>query len=85
MMIEQEIRTELRKWVLERVGEKDKRDFDDSSPLLTEGLLSSLDVVEFILFIESLRGDEVDAEALQPEVFTSIDTVFGAFFPQAAA
>lgn len=79
-MSEKEIRAELRKWVLERTSAKGKTDLDDHSPILADGLLSSLDVVEFILFIESLRGEEIDVDALQPEVFTSIDTIFGAFF-----
>ena len=52
-------------------------------PILEEGLLSSLDVVEFILFIESLREEEVDIENIEPEVFTSIDTLVEAFFPDA--
>jgi hypothetical protein len=33
-----------------------------------------------VLFIESLRGEEVDIEAIDPEVFTNIDTLYKAFF-----
>ncbi len=40
-------------------------------------------MVEFILFIEELREEEVDIEAIEPEVFDSIDTLVEAFFPEA--
>ena len=43
-------------------------------------MLSSLDVVEFVLFIEELRGDEVDPDAIEPETFASIDSLWDAFF-----
>ncbi|HEB90473.1 MAG TPA: hypothetical protein ENI85_12955 [Deltaproteobacteria bacterium] len=77
------IREALRSWILERSGASSDRLARDDMPILEEGLLSSLDVVEFILFIESLREEEVDIENIEPEVFTSIDTLVEAFFPDA--
>ena len=80
-MDEKRIRQELREWILDRSGSPAERLSRDDMPILEEGLLSSLDVVEFILFIESLREAEVDVEAIEPDVFTSIDTLVEAFFP----
>ncbi|HPG26668.1 MAG: hypothetical protein H6748_14975 [Spirochaetaceae bacterium] len=79
-MDEKKIREELRIWILERSGATPDRLARDDQPILDEGLLTSLDVVEFILFIESLRDEEVDIEAIEPEVFNSIDTLVEAFF-----
>jgi thioesterase domain-containing protein len=42
--------------------------------------VSSLDAVELVLFIESLRGDEVDTDAVEAEVFRSIDALYAGFF-----
>ena len=80
-MDDKTIREELRAWILERSGAPADRRSRDDQPILDEGLLSSLDVVEFILFIESLREEEVDIENIEPEVFTNIDTLVEAFFP----
>jgi acyl carrier protein len=80
-MDEKRIRQDLREWILDRSGAPAERLSRDDMPILEEGLLSSLDVVEFILFIESLREAEVDVEAIEPDVFTSIDTLVEAFFP----
>ena len=83
-MSETEIRNRLRGWILERSGASGERLASDELPILEEGLLSSLDIVEFILFIESLRGEEVDIEAIEPEVFTNINTLYKAFFGNVA-
>jgi acyl carrier protein len=79
-MKETETRNQLREWILERAGAPPARLADDEMPILDEGLLSSLDLVEFILFIESLRGEEVDIESIEPEVFTNLNTLYAAFF-----
>ncbi len=84
-MVEDEIREELRGWILDRASAAEERLSGDELPILEEGLLSSLDIVEFILFIESLRGEEVDIESIEPEVFTNINTLYEAFFESKAA
>jgi len=82
-MDEKAIREDLRGWILERSGATPEALSRDDQPILDEGLLSSLDVVEFILFIESLRDEEVDIESIEPEVFNNIDSLVEAFFPDA--
>ena len=79
-----EIISQLRGWILERAGADADRLTDSEMPILDEGLLSSLDIVEFILFIESLRGEEVDIENIEPEVFTNLRTLYEAFFSEKA-
>lgn len=79
-MNESEIRRQLRDWILKRSKNPPKGAFTDATEILEEGILSSLDVVEFVLYIESLRGDEVDTDAIEPEAFTSIDTLYTTFF-----
>jgi acyl carrier protein len=81
-MEEPEIIEELRGWILERASAPADRLTSDEMPILDEGLLSSLDIVEFILFIESLRGEEVDIESIEPEVFTNLRTLYEAFFAE---
>ncbi len=84
-MVEDEIHEELRGWILDRARAAEERLSSDELPILEEGLLSSLDIVEFILFIESLRGEEVDIESIEPEVFTNVNTLYEGFFGSKAA
>lgn len=80
-MQEQEIRSQLRQWILDHAKNPPKGgDLSDQTPLLETGLLSSLDIVELVLFIEELREEEVDTDDIEPEVFTSVDTLYEGFF-----
>lgn len=82
-MQESDVRTKLRDWILKHAKAAPTSAFSDQTLLLEEGILSSLDIVEFVLFIESLRGEDVDVDDIEPEVFTSIDTLVAAFFATA--
>ena len=84
-MQESEVRTKLRNWIVKHTKAPAKAAaFTDDTKILEEGILSSLDIVEFVLFIESLRGEDVDTDDIEPEVFTSINTLYAAFFTQVA-
>lgn len=79
-MEEAKIRAELKKWIVAHSKVPVSNELADDTPILERGILSSLDIVELVLFVESLRGDEVDTEAIEPAVFTSIDTLYHGFF-----
>lgn len=83
-MQEQEIRAKLRDWIVKHSKAPAKANFSDDTKILEEGILSSLDIVEFVLYIESLRGEDIDTDDIEPSVFTSIDTLYSAFFTQVA-
>lgn len=79
-MRELEVRGKLREWIAKHAKKPLTAKFDDDTHVLELGILSSLDVVEFVLFIEDLRGAEVDADAIEPEAFTNINSLYTAFF-----
>jgi acyl carrier protein len=79
-MDESTIRKNLKRWILEHSKAQVSADLTDDTPILEQGILSSLDIVEFVLYIESLRGEEVDTDAIEPEAFTSVDTLWSGFF-----
>ncbi len=70
----------MRRWILKRAQGKPVGEFSDQTPILETGILSSLDVVELVLFLENLRGSEVDVDRIEPESLQSIDTLYENFF-----
>lgn len=82
-MSETELRQQLRNWIKNRSRAEGAAGISDETKILEEGILSSLDIVELVLFIESLRGSDVDLESIDPEAFTSVNTIYGAFFVEA--
>lgn len=81
-MIEAEIRQKLRDWIVNRAKDKPVGMVDDT-PLLEQGILSSIDVVELVLFIEQLRGDEVDVEQLEAQSVRDVNSIYSTFFTDA--
>lgn len=82
-MAEADIKHKLRAWIVDRSKQPDAKDIlTDDTPIIDSGLLSSLDIAEFVLYIESLLGDEIDIDDLEPEAFTSTNTMYETFFAQ---
>ncbi len=73
------IRTRLEQWIRDHAKSQIGAIAGDT-PLLEKGILSSLDIVELVLFIESLKGDEVDPDTIEPDTFKSLDAMMAGFF-----
>lgn len=80
VMQEGDVRGKLRGWIVKHAKTAPGAAFSDDTKILEDGILSSLDIVEFVLYIESLRGDDIDVDDIDPQVFTSINTLYAAFF-----
>jgi acyl carrier protein len=79
-MTESDIRQQLRTWIVNRAKDKPKA-LQDDTPILESGILSSLDVVELILFIEQLRGgEEVAVDTLEPDAIRDVNAIYQSFF-----
>jgi acyl carrier protein len=84
-MTEDSIRQQLRTWIVNRAKDKPGR-FGDDTPILESGILTSLDVVELIVFIEQLRGgQEVEVDSLDPESIRDVNAIYSRFFVAAAS
>lgn len=73
------IKPKLIAWIKGRSKQKQLEVFDDTL-LLEKGILSSLDIVEFVVYLESLREEEVDTDLLVPESFATVDAIYATFF-----
>ncbi|MCR9093679.1 MAG: acyl carrier protein [bacterium] len=78
-MTEPEIKTKLRDWILEHAKDRPAELLDDT-PILEHGILSSLEVVELILFVEHLLGDEVDTDDLDADSIRDVNAIYETFF-----
>ncbi len=81
MKSEHEIRRLLRQWIVQH-SKQDvaAQDFDDATPILENGLLSSLEVAELVLFLEHLLGAEIPLADLEADVFHSVDALWQRLF-----
>lgn len=76
---EAELRRLLRDWVRDHSPAAVTDDFDDATPLIASGHLTSLKVTDLLLFVEELRQEPLDPDSLRPGVFRDIDTIYATF------
>jgi len=76
---EAEVREELRGWVRDHSAVPLGEGFDDATPLIASGHLTSLQVTSLLLFVEELRREPLDPASLRPGVFRDIDTIYATF------
>ena len=83
-MDEVTVKLRLKEWIVDRskIPVTTEQLADDAN-IIDDGYLTSLDIVEFILYIESLLDEELDLDELEPEMFTSTNTMYETFFAHA--
>lgn len=77
------VKSQIREWILEKNPNVDSAALADDTPLLEQKILTSIQIMDLILFLEHLQGRPVDIDQVQPENFHSLNTIHTAFFAAA--
>lgn len=80
MKAEAEIRRTLREWVLKTSTKITPDELTEETPIIEQGIISSLQIMDLILFLEQLTGRSIDVAQLKPGVFRNIDVIYRNFF-----
>ena len=78
------VRHMLRQWLAQRSGQLSADEIHDDFPILKERVITSLQVTDLLLFIESLRGTPVTIQEIKPSAFGSINAIYDTFLKEAA-
>lgn len=79
MKTETELKQEIMNWVL-KVSTKVKPDeLTLTTPLIETRIITSMQVMELILFLEKLKGSRLNMKAMKPGAFTNIETIYDTF------
>ena len=73
------MRQALREWVQHAAGEGTSA-VDDATPLISSGLITSMQAMDLLLLIGELRQQSVDPTSLRPGAFQDINTIYATFF-----
>ncbi len=74
-MQHEDVRKKIQTFILERFPQARAAAVDVNEPLLVNGILDSLGVLDVVTFIEQDFGVTIDDEELTPEHFHSIHTI----------
>ncbi len=77
-----EIRRALRDWVIRTNGKIEPEELDDETPIIEQRIVSSLQIMDLILFLEKLSGKPIEVEKLKPGVFRNIGVIHRNFFEE---
>ncbi len=75
-----EFHQKLFTWLAAQNPKVNVEDLRPDTNLIKEKIISSMQVMDLILFIENLRGDEpIDPASLKPQAFESVDAICSSF------
>jgi acyl carrier protein len=76
----EQVKAELRAWIQSQCKRVESPLIENDTAILEQGLVSSLQLMDLILFIEEHSGRGVDIDSLKPGAFRNIDTIFARFY-----
>jgi len=79
MRSEAEVKAALRDWIL-RKGKIQNAELSDQTPIVEQRVISSVQLMELILFIEDLSGKSIDVKSLKKGMLRDISTIYANFF-----
>jgi acyl carrier protein len=80
MRTETEIREALRDWIVKTSGKIQPEQLNDETPIIEQRIISSLQVMDLIFFIEKLSNKSIEVESLKVGVFRNINAIYDNFF-----
>ena len=84
MSNQHEIRMQLKEWIAAKHDDLEAASIPDDKALIPSGMLTSLQLMEFILFLEELSNQAISIEDLKPGSFKDINTIMEGFFARRA-
>jgi acyl carrier protein len=81
MKSDKEVKTALRDWIAQKSKIRPE-EINNETPFLEQRIISSIQLMELILFMEDLSGTSIDVKALKKGMLRDIDTIYRNFFEQ---
>lgn len=79
MKSDAEMRQAVRDWVKSSAKESLPADFTDETPILESRIITSMQIMDLILFLEALSGSPIDVEQLKPGAFRDVNAIVDRF------
>jgi acyl carrier protein len=80
MSKEIEIKNQILDWVAQKGQSIQRDDIDEGTKILEKKMISSLQVMELILFLGKIKGGPVQMENVKPGSFSSVNSIYNSFF-----
>ena len=78
MITEKDAREQLKNWIVSH-SKKQIESLADDTNIIEERIITSVQILDLILFIESITGTSISLALMKPGSFRSVDTIYHAF------
>ena len=75
-----EVKKQIMEWILQQSTKVTAAELNETTPLIEGRILSSLQVMELLLFLEKIKGGRVPIKNLKPGTFKDVQTICQTFF-----
>ena len=82
MKSKKEPRELIKQWIVNKNGKIRLEELKDSTPIIEQRIISSLQIMDLILYIETLSGNSTDVDSLKPGVFKDVNTIVTNFLKE---
>ena len=82
MKSKKEPRELIKQWIVNKNGKIRLEELKDSTPIIEQRIISSLQIMDLILYIETLSGNSIDVDSLKPGVFKDVNTIVTNFLKE---
>lgn len=77
---ELETKNKLKQWIAQCKSDVRPEDILDDTQLISQKYISSVQVLDLILFLEDLGAKELDPAKLNPQSFQTVSSIYQNFF-----
>jgi acyl carrier protein len=82
---EHDIKNRLSTWVAEQSSDYRQDTVPFDLPIIEQRIITSVQIMELILYLEHLRGEPINPMHIKPGAFSSIDAIYQHFFAEGQA
>jgi acyl carrier protein len=77
---ETDVKNLLREWIAGASKKAERKPIGDDTPIIEQRIITSLQVMDLLLYIEQLTNEPLDAADLKPGSLKDINTIYKNFF-----
>lgn len=79
MIAEDECKSRLRDWVFQNSKKDPPEPVNNGTMIIEEKVISSVQILDLVLFLENIAGISIDLGVLRPGSFKNVDTIYQVF------
>jgi len=79
-MSENEIKSQIKEWLISKSKNEEAAKMTNDTKIIGERVITSLQIMDLMLFMEQLSKKRLDPEDLKPGIFSTINQIYETYY-----